>query len=120
MQVKFLDLYKNIEPIKKEIAYATHKVIENTSFIMGPKLNEFENNFAKFNNVKYCLGVGNGTDALEIAIKSLNLPKNSEIITQSGALGMKDMGKVMGIASSRLSGKADGKTISNIVRSKLS
>ena len=44
----------------------------------------------------------------------------SEIIVQSGALGMKDMGKVMGIASSRLSGKADGKTISNIVRSKLS
>ena len=44
----------------------------------------------------------------------------SEIIYQSGAIGMKDMGKVMGIASSRLSGKADGKTISNIVRSKLS
>jgi len=44
----------------------------------------------------------------------------SEIILQSGALGMKDMGKVMGIASSQLSGKADGKTISNIVRSKLS
>ena len=44
----------------------------------------------------------------------------SEIIAQSGALGMKDMGKVMGNASSRLSGKADGKTISNIVRSKLS
>jgi uncharacterized protein YqeY len=44
----------------------------------------------------------------------------SKIIDQSGALGMKDMGKVMGIASSQLSGKADGKTISNIVRSKLS
>ena len=44
----------------------------------------------------------------------------SEIIDQSGAFGMKDMGKVMGIASSQLSGKADGKTISNIVRSKLS
>ena len=44
----------------------------------------------------------------------------SEIIDQSGAQGMKDMGKVMGLASSQLSGKADGKTISNIVRSKLS
>ena len=43
----------------------------------------------------------------------------SEIINQTGAQGMKDMGKVMGIASSKLSGKADGKTISNIVRSKL-
>ena len=43
----------------------------------------------------------------------------TEIINQTGAQGMKDMGKVMGIASSKLSGKADGKTISNIVRSKL-
>ena len=43
----------------------------------------------------------------------------TEIINQTGAHGMKDKGKVMGIASSKLSGKADGKTISNIVRSKL-
>ena len=42
-----------------------------------------------------------------------------EIINQTGAEGLKDMGKVMGIASTKLSGKADGKTISNIVRSKL-
>ena len=43
-----------------------------------------------------------------------------KIINETGAEGMKDMGKVMRIASNQLSGKADGKTISNIVRSKLS
>jgi len=43
-----------------------------------------------------------------------------KIINETSAEGMKDMGKVMGIASNQLSGKADGKTISNIVRSKLS
>ena len=77
-------------------------------------------------------------DRLELAELELNqakviekfLPKQldhdeiekiiSEIIDQSRAQGMKDMGKVMGLASSQLSGKADGKTISNIVRSKLS
>ena len=77
-------------------------------------------------------------DRLELAELELNqakviekfLPKQldhdeiekiiSEIIDQSGAQGMKDKGKVMGLASSQLSGKADGKTISNIVRSKLS
>jgi len=77
-------------------------------------------------------------DRLELAELELNqakviekfLPKQldhdeiekiiSEIIDQSGSQGMKDMGKVMGLASSQLSGKADGKTISNIVRSKLS
>ncbi len=42
-----------------------------------------------------------------------------EIIAQTGATGMKDMGKVMGLASEALAGKADGKTISMIVRKKL-
>ena len=44
----------------------------------------------------------------------------SELIVEIDADGMKDMGKVMGQATKKLSGKADGKTISNIVRSKLS
>ena len=43
-----------------------------------------------------------------------------DIIAKTGSNGMKDMGKVMGMASSQLSGKADGKTISTIVKSKLS
>lgn len=42
------------------------------------------------------------------------------IITQAGASSMKDMGKVMGIASQQLAGKADGKTISNVVKALLS
>lgn len=41
------------------------------------------------------------------------------VIRETGADGMKDMGKVMGMVSKKLAGKADGKTISNIVRSKL-
>jgi uncharacterized protein len=42
-----------------------------------------------------------------------------EIITKTGAEGMKDMGKVMGMASKEMSGKAEGKTISTIVKQKL-
>lgn len=42
-----------------------------------------------------------------------------KIITQTGASGMQDMGKVMGVASKELAGRADGKTISTIVRKKL-
>ena len=41
------------------------------------------------------------------------------VIAQTGAAGMKDMGKVMGLISKNLAGKADGKTISNIVKAKL-
>ncbi|WP_298541470.1 GatB/YqeY domain-containing protein [uncultured Aquimarina sp.] len=43
-----------------------------------------------------------------------------DIIAKTGAAGMKDMGKVMGMASGQLAGKADGKTISTIVKAKLS
>lgn len=46
--------------------------------------------------------------------------KVEDIIARTGAEGMKDMGKVMGIASTELTGKADGKTISMIVKKKLS
>lgn len=46
--------------------------------------------------------------------------KVDEIISKTGASGMKDMGKVMGVASFELTGKADGKTISTIVKKKLS
>jgi len=48
------------------------------------------------------------------------MPIIQEIITQTGAAGMKDMGKVMGMASGKLAGKADGKTISTIVKKLLS
>lgn len=43
----------------------------------------------------------------------------SEVIEATGAIGMKDMGKVMGMVSKKLAGQADGKTISTIVKSKL-
>jgi uncharacterized protein len=42
------------------------------------------------------------------------------VIAQTGAQGMKDMGKVMGVVTQKVAGKADGKTISNIVKAKLS
>ncbi|MDX1718609.1 MAG: GatB/YqeY domain-containing protein, partial [Salegentibacter mishustinae] len=46
--------------------------------------------------------------------------KVDEVIAKTGASGMQDMGKVMGMASAELAGRADGKTISTIVKKKLS
>ena len=45
----------------------------------------FESNYANFIGVNHCIGVGNGTDALEIAIESLNLPKDGEIIVPANS-----------------------------------
>jgi len=70
------------------------------------------------------------TEREEIAVISKYLPEQmskedltaliKDIISQKGAEGMKDMGKVMGMASGKLAGKADGKTISAVVKELLS
>ena len=84
MKIKFTDLYKankfEAKNIHKTIIGGISNLIKNNSFVGGKEVLNFEYNFAKFTNSKYCIGVGNGTDALEIAIESLNLKKGSEVI----------------------------------------
>lgn len=79
--IKFLDLNRQHDPIRDEINQAIKKVIDESSFIMGRELENFERKFALYCQTKYCLGVGNGGDALRLAILALDLGKNDEIIT---------------------------------------
>ena len=83
--IKFLDLKKQYNDIKEEIDEAIKNVISETAFIGGKYVTKFENEFATYQETKYCIGVGNGTDALEIAIEALNLPKGSEIIAPANS-----------------------------------
>lgn len=85
MNIKFLDLKKQYKTIKNEIKEAINSVIEDTAFVGGKYVENFEKNFAKYQNSSFCLGVGNGTDALEIALWSLSLPKNSEVIVPANS-----------------------------------
>lgn len=85
MAVKFLDLYKQYLSIKPEIDTAIFSIIERSAYIGGVSLTEFESNFAAFQDSSYCVGVANGTDALEIAIEALNLPTASEIIVPANS-----------------------------------
>ena len=78
--MKFLDIYSQDKPILNKIYKDVKKVIRKSDFILGQKTKEFEQKFAKYCNSKFAISCGNGTDALYIAIKSLNLPKNSEVI----------------------------------------
>ena len=80
MKVKFSDLtfFNNI--VKKEIEVKLTELISNSKFIGGDEKLKFEKEFANYINVNNCIGVGNCTDALEIAIESLNLKPQSEII----------------------------------------
>lgn len=80
MNIKFLDLAKEYQELKPQIDLALEEIFQNSSFVNGKQVSDFEGHFAEFLGVGGCVGVGNGTDALEIAIKALDLPKNSEII----------------------------------------
>ncbi len=78
--IKFLDLQKQYLAIKDEVDLAIGDVINRSAFIGGDYVKQFENGFAAYQGARYCVGVGNGTDAMEIAIESLGLPEQSEII----------------------------------------
>jgi dTDP-4-amino-4,6-dideoxygalactose transaminase len=83
--IKFLDLNKQYFSIKSEIDAAISSVISDSAFIGGKYVEKFEENFSSYQDSKYCIGVGNGTDALEIAIEALDLPGYSEIIVPANS-----------------------------------
>jgi len=78
--IKFLDLHAQYLSIKADIDRAIESVIRDSAFISGPYAARFEEQFAAYTRSQYCVGVANGTDALEIAIEALGLPRDSEII----------------------------------------
>ncbi len=83
--IKFLDLHAQYSLIKNEIDDAITSVINESAFIGGKYVKQFEENFSEYQQAQYCVGVGNGTDALEIAIEELNLPQGSEIIVPANS-----------------------------------
>lgn len=78
--IKFLDLNSQYASIRPDVDAAIASVIEKAAFIGGPFVNDFEQAFAGWLGVDHCIGVANGTDAIEIAIEALDLPIGSEII----------------------------------------
>jgi dTDP-4-amino-4,6-dideoxygalactose transaminase len=85
MQIPFVDLKSQYESIKEEIDGAIAQVISQTAFVGGAHLKNFEEAFAAFCGVKHCIGVGNGTDALFIALKTLGIGPGDEVITAANS-----------------------------------
>ena len=78
--IKFLDIKKQDNKIKNQIISDLKRIIQKNDFILGQEVINFEKIFSKFCKSKYAIGCGNGTDALTIALQTLNLKKNSEVI----------------------------------------
>jgi dTDP-4-amino-4,6-dideoxygalactose transaminase len=80
MKVPLVDLKKQYESIKNDVDAAMAEVIEKTAFIAGPFAKRFETAFAEYIGRKHCVGVGNGTDALVLAMRGLGLEPGDEVI----------------------------------------
>ena len=80
MKIKFNDIYQQDKILLPSIFREIKKIVKNTDFILGGEVNKFETNFSRFVNTKYCISCANGTDALFLALKSLKLKKNDQVI----------------------------------------
>jgi dTDP-4-amino-4,6-dideoxygalactose transaminase len=81
MEVPFVDLKIQYQNMKSEIDNAIFSVIEDTAFVRGKYVHEFEANYAEKYGVKHCISVANGTDALYISLKALGIGPGDEVIT---------------------------------------
>ncbi|MBW7845361.1 MAG: DegT/DnrJ/EryC1/StrS family aminotransferase [Bacteroidia bacterium] len=83
MKIQFVNLKAQYQSIKPEIDKIISQVIEETSFIGGKHVEQFEKNFAELYGVKHCISVANGTDSLYIIMKMLGIGTGDEVITSA-------------------------------------
>lgn len=79
--IPLIDLKEQYKTIKEEVEYKILEVMQNTQYIMGPNVKAFEMEFAKYTETNFAISVGNGTDALVIALKALDIGPGDEVIT---------------------------------------
>lgn len=82
-KINMVDLKSQYLKIKDEVDSSIMNVIDSTAFINGPAVRSFQANLEKYLGVKHVIPVGNGTDALQIALMALNLKPGDEVITAS-------------------------------------
>ncbi|MGM0530222.1 MAG: DegT/DnrJ/EryC1/StrS family aminotransferase [Bacteroidota bacterium] len=80
-QISMVDLKTQYHRIKDEIDGAIQDVLESTAFIKGPQVKAFSKHLAEYLNVQHVIPCGNGTDALQLALMSLDLKPGDEVIT---------------------------------------
>lgn len=85
MRVPFLDLTRQNSPISEQLGQAFAEALETSGFILGSPVTDFETQFSNYLGVSSVIGVANGTDAIELAVRALDLEPGSEIIVPSNS-----------------------------------
>jgi dTDP-4-amino-4,6-dideoxygalactose transaminase len=85
MSIPFVDLAGQYEEIRDEVLHAMQGVLRGARFILGSEVDQFEAEFARFCGVPHCVGVANGTDALHLALRALDIGPGDEVITAANS-----------------------------------
>lgn len=83
MKIPFLDLNAMHSKIKGQLDAAYSRVIGSGFFVMGPELEAFEVEFSKYCEVKHCIGVGNGLEAIHLLLRAYDIGPGDEVIVPS-------------------------------------
>ncbi|MFN0195628.1 MAG: DegT/DnrJ/EryC1/StrS family aminotransferase [Planctomycetaceae bacterium] len=81
MKVPFLDLQAQNQLVGDELRSAFYRIMDNSQFILGPGVEQFEREFAAYIGTKHCIGLNNGTSALHMALLAYDIGPGDEIIT---------------------------------------
>ena len=82
-KIPFLDLRQTYVDLKTELDSVFQRVMDSGWYIHGEELKAFEVEFADYCNVKYCIGVGNGLDALHLILRAMDIGAGDEVIVPS-------------------------------------
>lgn len=81
MPVPFLDLQAQYRSLKAEIDPAIQKVLDTSSYILGPAVEAFEKDFAAYCGTEFCIGVNSGTAAISLLMRAHGIGPGDEVIT---------------------------------------
>ena len=83
MNIPFLDLKASYQELQPEIDKAVKRVLESGWYILGGEVDKFEEQYAAFCETRYCVGLGNGLDALHLGLLALGVKQGDEVIVPS-------------------------------------
>ncbi|MFU8875983.1 DegT/DnrJ/EryC1/StrS family aminotransferase [Micromonospora sp. SL4-19] len=78
--IPLVDLRAAHAEVAEEVSIGFKRVIENTAFVGGDEVAAFEREFAAFSGVRHCVGVANGTDAVELALRAAGVRSGDEVV----------------------------------------
>jgi dTDP-4-amino-4,6-dideoxygalactose transaminase len=78
--IPLVDLKAQHAAVADEVAAGFASVLERTAFVLGDEVDAFEREFAEFSGAPHCVGVGNGTDAVELALRAVGVGDGAEVI----------------------------------------